>query len=88
MSLSDLMVVLRLRPLGNELAFPVSSSSAAVGVRRLLPDVVAVLRTGALGGNGGFTEALRSKFLSLGSSLYSLPRHSVSEMGNPKIQKF
>ena len=65
------MVVLRLRPLGNELAFLVSSSSAAGGVRLLLPDV-AVLRIGALGGNGGFTEALRSKFLSLGSSLYSL----------------
>ena len=66
------MVDLRLRPLDNELAFPVIPSSAAGGVRRLLPVVVAVLRTGALGGNGGFTEALRSKFLSLGSSLYSL----------------
>ena len=65
---------LRLRPLGNELASLLSLIS--VEPRLLLPPgppSVAVLRIGALGGSGGFTEPLRPMFPEMLVSFESLP---------------
>ena len=57
---------LRLRPLGNDELASLLNLVSAEPRLVLLPAAapsVAVLRIGALGGSGGFTEPLRSMFL-------------------------
>ena len=61
-----LIVDLRLRPLGNDELASLLNRRSVEPRLVLLPAAVpsvAVLRIGALGGSGGFTEPLRSMFL-------------------------